>query len=67
MPGSAECGVMGVIGAGVAGPMLSGAEPWFPGVAPPTIGDIMFCCKSESVETLPKASNAQCLPESAAA
>jgi hypothetical protein len=39
MPGSADEGVMGVIGPGVAGPILDGVAIWF-GV---TIGDIKFC------------------------
>jgi hypothetical protein len=40
MPGSADEGVMGVIGAGVAGPILDGVAVWLEGV---TIGDIKFC------------------------
>lgn len=45
MPGSAEWGVMGVIGEGVEGPMV-GVTPEPVGPEPPklTIGLIMVCC-----------------------
>ena len=39
IPGSAEAGVIGVIGPGVAGPIDDGAIWLFCG----TIGDIIFC------------------------
>lgn len=45
MPGSADCGVIGVMGPGVAGPMLGGGTD---DVEPPTLTideeDIMECC-----------------------
>lgn len=47
MPGSAECGVIGVAGAGVVGPILGGGTEL---VDPPrlTIGDdIIVCCCSD--------------------
>jgi hypothetical protein len=40
MPGSADDGVMGVIGPGVAGPIFESVAIWLEGV---TIGDIRFC------------------------
>ena len=47
IPGSAECGVIGVIGPGVAGPMLGGGtDP----LEPPkfTIGEDIVCCYNKS-------------------
>lgn len=43
IPGSAECGVMGVIGPGVAGPKLGGGTE---ALEPPMfiIGDVVICC-----------------------
>jgi hypothetical protein len=40
MPGSADEGVMGVIGLGVAGPIFESVTNWLEGA---TIGDIKFC------------------------
>jgi hypothetical protein len=40
IPGSADEGVMGVIGLGVAGPIFESVTIWLEGV---TIGDIRFC------------------------
>lgn len=54
MPGSLECGVMGVMGppAGVDGPRadpnMAPAPTWDP---PPIAGDMRFCGKCEGVKS----------------
>ena len=50
IPGSADAGVIGVIGPGVAGP-IEGTFAWLGG--PPIIGDIIFCWKQNTIYWTP--------------